>query len=95
MHIEFKNLNFNFKEEEYWKFYSYIKNIDGNFCEDKNGNSNFTRKIILPVGSGNFNALLNKEELEEFKCLLSFQKNTAPYQKTIKAGKLEFSSILN
>lgn len=88
-------MNFNFKENEFWKFVQYINNINGPEFEDRNRYSNFTRKIILPVGSGNFNVLLNSEELEEFKRLLSFRTNSTPYQKTIKAGKLEFISILN
>jgi hypothetical protein len=95
IHIEFKNLNFNLKEREFWKFAQYILDIDGKKCESRNLNSNFKRKIILPVGSGNFNVLFNKEELEEFKSLLSFQKRFSPYQKTIKAGKFEFTSNLN
>lgn len=95
LHIEYKNLNFNFKENEFWKFVQYINSLNGKEWEYKNQHSNFSRKIILPVGSGNFNVLLNKEEIEEFRRLLNFQKDNVSFQKTIKAGQLEFTSNLN
>lgn len=95
IHIEYKNLNFNFKESELWKFVNYINSIEGTEWENKNRYSIFSKKIIFPVGSGNFNVLLTKEEIEEFKCMLNFQKDNSSFYKTIKAGQLEFTSNLN
>ncbi|MDX8338961.1 DUF6686 family protein [Draconibacterium sp. IB214405] len=95
IHVEYKNLNFNFKEEDFWKFAQYIQNLDGEEWTQRNKTSNFKRKIIIPVGSQVFNALLNTEELEEFKRLMNFQKGSVLFQQTIKAGGLEFTSHLN
>jgi len=96
IHIEYKNLNFNLKEQEFERFANYIRGLDGKEWEKKNAHSDFNRKILLPVGSGYFNAMFNNDELEEFKELLQFRKKSIPpYQQTIKAGKLEFTSILN
>lgn len=94
-HVEFKNLNFNLNDGDFWKFVQYITDIDGKYCEKQNARSNYSRKVIIPVGSGRFNILLNNEELEEFKLLLNFKERYRPYQTTIKAGEFEFVSILN
>ncbi|MFV0266685.1 MAG: DUF6686 family protein [Draconibacterium sp.] len=94
-HIEFKNLNFNLKEEDFWNFVHDISKIDGKYCEGLNAHSNYSRKIIIPISRDKFNVLLNNEELVEFKRLLSFRQNYTPYQKIIKAGEFEFTSNLN
>ncbi len=95
IHIEYKNLNFNLSEQEFERFSRYIHSLDGKEWEARNAGSGFSRKILVPVGSGYFNAMFNNEELEEFKELLRFQKKSIPYRHTIKAGKLVFISILN
>ena len=95
MHVEYKNLNFNFKEEDFWKFAQYIQNLDGEEWTSRNRTSNFKRKIIIPVGSQIFNALLDAKELRELRSLLNFKKDSAYFQQTINAGGLEFTSHLN
>lgn len=95
IHIEYKNLNFNFKEHQFWKFVEYINQVDGQEIEQRNSHSNFKRKIIIPVGNGNFNVLMNREELEDFKRLLNLQDISAPYQRTFKVCEFEFTSNLN
>ncbi len=71
IHIEFNNINFNFNDEEYEHFVDYFKDLDGEFWELVNSNSNYKRKIIVPVGHRNINFLLNNEELDELKELLT------------------------
>lgn len=97
IHIEYKNLNFNFNDKDFKKFVRYIQNLDGIEWETCNANSCFRRKILLPVGSGYFYALFNNEELEEFKQLVNIEhrKKEEKYEQTIKAGNLEFISMLN
>lgn len=95
IHIEYKNLNFNLKEKEFKKFVRYVKEINGKDWENRNKDTDFNRKIIFPVGSGYFYALFNNEELGEFKQLLDFKGETMPCRRTIKAGNLEFTSIIN
>ncbi len=73
IHFEYKNLNFNFTNNEYNNFANYILNLEGKYWEIKNGNTHFKRKIFIPVGKKNFNILLNNKELVELKDLLSKQ----------------------
>ena len=70
IHFEFKNLNFNFLEDEYEHFVDYFLKLEGDYWEIKNGNSYFRRKIFIPAGDC-FNILLNNEELLELKELFS------------------------
>lgn len=70
IHFEFKNLNFNFSEDEYKHFVDYFLKLEGEYWEIKNGNSYFRRKIFIPAGDS-FNILLNNEELLELKELFS------------------------
>ena len=71
IHIEYKNLNFNFDEEEYENFANYFMELDGPYWESVNTHVEFGRKIIVPVGHRNLNMLLNTRELEELKQLFS------------------------
>lgn len=71
IHIGFKNLNFNFSEQEFKSFASYIKGIDGLYWECVNNETIFERKIRIATGIHTFNILLSNDELEELKALLS------------------------
>ena len=95
IHVEYKNLNFNFKEKDFWKFAQYIQNLDGEEWTLRNRTSNFKRKIIIPVGSQVFNALLNLDEIKEFKQLLGFKRKYLHFTEVIEASKLEFEMHLN
>lgn len=94
IHVEYKNLNFNFTDQEYQKFAQYICDIDGKEWETCNRNTIFKRKILIPVGSGYFYAIFNNEELNEFKRLLIPQRKKSN-KKTIIIRKLEFTPTLN
>ena len=71
IHFEYKNLNFNFTNEEYIHFSNYFLNLDGAQWELKNANCFFKRKIFVPAGRNNFNIILNNNELLELKALFS------------------------
>ncbi|MEM9824377.1 MAG: DUF6686 family protein, partial [Bacteroidota bacterium] len=72
IHFEFKNLNYNFRDEEdYLHFADYFLRLDGKFWESTNEDIFFKRKIIVPGGFSDFNILLNLEELMELKALFS------------------------
>ena len=74
IHIEYKNLNFNFSEKQYKHFVKTILDLDGDELEYKNQNSQYRRKIILKIGHENVNILLDNGELQELKKLLSYKK---------------------
>ena len=71
IHIEYKNLNFNFNDKEYRDFANYFKGLDGQYWEDINYHTPYRRKIIVPIGHKNVNILLNNTELQELKKLFS------------------------
>ena len=76
IHFEYKNLNFNFTDIEYYYFAEYFKNLEGEYWEFRNANNNFTRKIVVPAGNNNFNILLNRIELRELKMLFDRSYHT-------------------
>lgn len=71
IHIEFKNLNFNFSERQYKEFSDYVLKMNSEELEAKNSESLYHRKIIISLGYKNFNVLLNKSEVAELKELLT------------------------
>jgi len=65
LHVEFKNLSFNFTEEQFNNFIQYIQNLNGDQIEQQNNFLPYQRKIIIPIGHQSFSILINKEELNE------------------------------
>ena len=95
IHIEYKNLNFNFSAKQYKHFADYILNLDGEEWEYKNRNGHYGRKIIIPIGNKSFNILLNAEELEELKQLFSTKKQEYIVSESINIMNLNFTNFLN
>jgi len=85
IHIEYKNLNFNFNKKQYDHFRNYIA---------KNQTSLYRKKIVIPIGHKNFNVLLNKEELNELKDLLQEIKTDGEIVKMELLG-IDFNCYLN
>lgn len=94
IHIEYKNLNFNFSEEQYKHFADCILELDGIEWEHKNRNSHYRRKIIIPIGHKNVNVLLNNVELQELKQLFSYKKKII-VSENIKIMNINFTNFLN
>lgn len=87
-HIEYKNLNFNFKNrKDYQSFANYFIKLKGEHWEGLNKEAHFKRKIIVPIGHKNFNVLLNNEELLELKQL--FVEGGASQSKGKTLNKLD------
>lgn len=95
IHVEFKNLNFNFTLAQYEHFADYILKLDGSEWEDINRDSSYLRKIMIPIGHQNFNIMFNNEELKEFNNLLNKQQLNTPYRKHYKNSKFDFYFYLN
>ncbi len=95
IHVEFKNLNFNFTAEQYKHFADYIKSLDGAQWESANRNSSYIRKIMIPIGYQNINMMFNSDELSEFKTLLSISQPDYTYKQYIKTNQLDFFVFLN
>jgi hypothetical protein len=90
IHIEYKNLNFNFSDKEYKHFANYFKELDGQYWEKTNINMPYLRKIIVPIGHKNVNILLNNTELQELKNL--FSKPIVKKHEIITHFKYDFSN---
>lgn len=95
IHIEYKNLNFNFSEKQYKHFADSILDLDGNKWERKNRNAHYRRKIIIPIGHKNVNILLNNAELQELKQLFSDKEPNGNVSEDIKIMNLNFTNFLN
>ena len=72
--LVFNNLCFEFYEEEYSAFVGYINDFDANLIEKTYNYSIHNKKIPVSIGHVCFTILLNKEELDELKFLLSGKK---------------------
>lgn len=70
IHVEFRNLNFNFVPKEFAEFARFILSLDGQKWEQVNSRCEYRRKIIIPIGTTGFNVVLNNQELLELKALL-------------------------
>jgi len=84
-------------ELEFGKDSAQIFNValDGNEWEYKNRNSYYRRKIIIPIGHKNINILLNNEELQELKQLLSTKKQEYIIKESINIMNLDITIFLN
>ncbi len=94
IHVEYKNLNFNFSQKDYIYFTNYFLKIKADEWEYKNKDTFYKRKIIIPLGHKNFNMMLNKEELIELKELLS-SKNHQSQLELISTSFLNFIQFYN
>lgn len=73
-HIEYNNLLFTFTSSEFQYFRKYFLELDAEYWGNKNVNSGYSRKIIIPVGHKNVSAIFNKEEINELKALFTAKK---------------------
>ncbi|WP_321290609.1 DUF6686 family protein [uncultured Sunxiuqinia sp.] len=85
IHVEFKNMGFNLSEKQFPYFAESILDLDGNEWETRNKGSYFSRKILIPTGHNTINILLNNQELNELKELLTDRSGT----------KVTFNNISN
>jgi len=95
IHIEYKNLNFNFSVEQFDHFADYLTKLDGKYWENKNKNSQFKRKIIIPIGYNSFKVLLTRDELEELKNLFFIKEKPLSVVQQHKIMNMNFTLILN
>lgn len=95
IHIEYKNLNFNFEEEEYEEFATYIQDLDGEKWEEMNKNQIYTRKIIISIRHKTFNIMLHNYELEELKELLQPKIQKIPVFQHLKIQGINIKSCCN
>lgn len=92
IHIEYKNLNFNFNNKQFDNFIKAIESIDGEKYEQLNEHSPFDRKIVVPTQQQNLNILLTGKELVELKLLLK-KKDDNYY--VIMASDMTFNCFKN
>jgi len=95
IHIEYKNLNFNFTSEQFKNFVNYMSRLNWAEREPKNRDSYYDRKILIPMGHDSFNVMLNNSELEEIKNLLHIKMPERKDFQIMKAGTIEFTAFMN
>lgn len=91
--LEFKNICFDFYEDEYLSFVQYICGLEGEEIERKYRNSIHRRKIPVPVGHACMTLLLNSEELSELKFLFTAQSRPALLKKPSR--EIQYQMIYN
>ena len=95
IHVEFKNLGFNLSEKQFPLFVESILELDGLEWEERNKDSYFSRKILIPTGHNNINFLLNHQELDELKELLTDRTGTKAVFRGIVHDNFIFPSFNN
>ncbi len=95
IHIEYKNLNFNFSTAQFKNFVNYMSQLKGEDPEYQNRDSQYARKILIPMGHDSFNVILNNSELEEMKNLLHIKMIERKEFQIFKAGLIEFTAFMN
>jgi hypothetical protein len=95
IHIEYKNLNFNFSSIQFKNFVNYMSRLKGEEWEQKNRDSQYDRKILIPMGHDSFNVMLNNTELEEIKNLLHIKMPERKDFQIMKASTMEFTAFMN
>lgn len=95
IHIEFKNINFNFNDEEYRYFTEYISELNGEEWEYQNRGSNYSRKIVLPINHRNVKILMNSYELQELKQLFDITEKNIARNIEMSLSSIKITQFLN
>jgi hypothetical protein len=69
--------------------------LNGEVWEKININSQFSRKIVIPISNEHFNIMLNNSELLEIKNLLKIRNFEPNDFQFLKVGELEYKVFLN
>ena len=92
LHVEYKNLNFNLTNKQFNDFSTYLNDLDGMEWENRNADSTFTRKIIVPTQDPFFNVILNNNELRElrvlFACSIISNESVLKYKELLQFTRL-------
>jgi hypothetical protein len=95
IHIEYKNLNFTFSDDEFTFFRDYFLKLDPEKWVKVNRNTIYCRKIMVPIGHNNFMAMFHAPEVYELKALFrNIKKKAGPFN-LIKLEHFEAQLSLN
>ena len=89
--LSFNNLTFNFNNKELFDFIAFIEKIDCDYWEQEYKNSVYSKRIPIPTVQTNFIILLNRQEVEELRFLLDFEKT----DEFLKLHQIQYTLILN
>lgn len=89
--LSFRNLTFNFNNKELYDFIAFIGKIDCDYWENEYKNSVYPKRIPIPTVQTNFIILLDRQEVEELRFLLDFEKNND----YLKLEQIQYTLILN
>lgn len=73
-HFAFNNLCFELYEWELEKFVAYLNQLDVGYWETELSDSLYQRKIPIPTNTNHLMILINAQELDELKRLLTQKK---------------------
>lgn len=92
-HLEFNNVYFEFKEEQFEFFKAYLLSVDCEYWECKYAYTSFKRKIPIPSMQDNLVLMFNRQEIEELKSLLRFQNSSS--MELLNIDDIDYRLILN
>ena len=95
IHIEFKNLNFVFSTKEFQFFLDYFVKIDLSYWHQKNQDSLYHRKVMVPIGHRNFTTMFHVSEAHEIKRLLKGVNKVAQKLSLLAVDRFGEELILN
>ncbi len=84
---------FEFNQEQFEHFKSYVLAVDCLYWECMYENANFKRKIPIPSMQENLVLMFNRQEMAELKSLLRFEENKT--LNLLKADDIDYRYILN
>lgn len=91
--ILYNNLNFSFTDDEYSNFTNYILKLDETYYVENVDSLIHGKKVPIPIGHKNVIVVLNIDELNELKILLSFNENKR--YKSISCAEINYSLHMN
>ena len=95
-HLSFNNMFFELSLEELNSLKSYINSLDIDYWEQMHSCFKLKRKIPLPSAQKNLVFMFNRQEIQQLKMLLDFNKsNTGSIDYTIGLDDIDYTLILN
>ncbi len=90
-HLEFNNIYFEFTEEQFYQFKSYVLAIEVEYWEHKYACGRVKRKVPIPTMHPNLVLMFNRHEIFELIDLFQYEQG----QKLLTVTDIDYTFIIN
>jgi hypothetical protein len=90
-HLEFNNIYFEFNEEQFHQFKSYVLAIEVDYWEHKYACGRVKKKIPIPTMHPNLVLMFNRQEIYELIDLFHFEQG----RKLLDVTDIDYTFIIN